>query len=204
MKRWKNHKVVPKFKKLTEDNNHLKIMYHNVQSLRKHHTDNIEIKGFHNILNITTTSERKHKPQGVSIYVKKGLKNLITADTLSLEGKGRIQGGILEYKNMSIIGLYAKPNTTKELWKIFFKNLKLSSHKKVIIVGDFNIDSNKINTTHFLSKLLQKYKLKLQNKGMRNTHLNANLTCVVNNTHITTGTYNSFFSHHLPVFIHKA
>ncbi|KAK3915793.1 ATP-dependent DNA helicase pfh1 [Frankliniella fusca] len=227
MKRWKNHKVVPKFKKLTEDNNQLKIMYHNVQSLRKHHnlirndkiftsndililgetwnkdTDNIEIKGFHNIVNITT-SERKHKPQGVSIYVKKGLKNIITADTLSLEGKGRIQGGILEYKNLSIIGLYAKPNTTKELWKNFFKNLELSSRKKVIIVGDFNIDSNKVNTKHFLNKLLQKYKLKLQNKGMSSTHSNTNLTCVVTNTHITTGTYNSFFSHHLPVFIHKA
>ncbi|KAK3923890.1 ATP-dependent DNA helicase [Frankliniella fusca] len=174
MKRWKNHKVVPKFKKLTEDNNQLKIMYHN------------------------------HKPQGVSIYVKKGLKNIITADTLSLEGKGRIQGGILEYKNLSIIGLYAKPNTTKELWKNFFKNLELSSRKKVIIVGDFNIDSNKINTKHFLNKLVQKYKLKLQNKGMSSTHLNTNLTCVVTNTHITTGTYNSFFSHHLPVFIHKA
>lgn len=91
VRRWHKKPVIPRFRFLHEDHkSKLQIMYHNVQSLRKHQglinndqvftksdilifgetwtkaSDNVQLTGFHKIC--TSDSDELRKPQGVTIY----------------------------------------------------------------------------------------------------------------------------------------
>ncbi|KAE8739092.1 hypothetical protein FOCC_FOCC015415 [Frankliniella occidentalis] len=228
MRRWRSHILKPKFTSLQRTSKKLKIMYHNIQSLKKHKQlvrndanytcndllifgetwavphDNIKIKGFKLLHQLTDSHIRK--PQGVSVYVKKSLHQEIhyCEEIVCNEAPGKIQAIALQLHNTLVVGIYAKPKTSRSIWRKFYRMLPLTSQKDIVIVGDFNINSKRLCKRHFLLELLEIYKLKVNNIGITNTHAKTSLTWVISNKSVACGTYISFFSHHYPMWIKKA
>ncbi|KAK3923676.1 Envelope glycoprotein M [Frankliniella fusca] len=206
----------------------LQIMYHNIQSLIKHvhlvrndtnfmtsdvllfgetwspKTENISLKHFKQVAK--TDCGHIRKPKGLSLYVRKSILNKVKkseAFTLS-DAKKSIDIGIIELSKMAIIALYASPNVSTALWIKFFKFIKSELTKQCIIVGDFNINSMKLRPNNFMMKMITKLNLRLLNKKTVTTHHNTGIDWIVANTNLHYGTYNSFFSHHYPIWMRKA
>ena len=228
MKRWKKSKLVPKFNFLQAPTKQLKVMYHNVQSLKKHvnlvrndknftsadvlifgetwtkFDESIKIKSFRLIQQTSLQSTRK--PGDVSIYVKKYLQKQIlnSASYILKDNAGQIDVAWIELKHTFIIGTYAKPQTSILLWNKFFKSLPhYIGHKTVIIMGDVNVDSCKKSTYSLFVPILKKFNLKHINKNMPTTYKNTALDWVLSNKNISSGRYCSFFSYHDPIWACK-
>lgn len=228
MKRWKRKRIVPKFQFLHESQpKKLKILYHNIQSLIKHHrlvtsddvftnsdilifaetwtsiSDDIQIPGFKKIS--TTDADNLRKPKGVTIYIRNELADeaKIRFPISLYDNSGRIEASTVTISNTTIMGLYARPKTSISLWKQFFKMLPSSKQKNLIILGDFNIDQQTNRMFPKVKHLLHKHHLTILNRNQITTHLKTSLDWVVSNMHIDHGCYNSFFSYHYPIWVHK-
>lgn len=228
IQRWKNKKITPKFKFLRDQEKKPDIIYHNIQSLPKHINlvrndenfttsdilifgetwtvpgDNIKIKNFKLLSRVDCGHARK--PRGVSIYVKRSIYNQIkSTNSFSLKAnKGRIDVSVLDTNDKTIIGLYANPSTSILLWSKLFNKLKCHFNKKCIIMGDVNMNSIKMKHHDKLVSILQKHNLTLLNKNTVTTHFNTSLDWIITNAPAKCGTYNSFFSHHYPIWIRQA
>lgn len=220
-KRWKKHALTPMFSYLHQDTRKLKIMYHNIQSLQKHinlvrndstftssdilifgetwnvSNDNFIIKNFHHIQQTPAGTSRK--PRGVSVYLKNKLVPLLQSSTSSVlsDKNSRIDVASITLNDVTIIGIYAKPHTSLQLWSQFFKTY--AQKQKIIIIGDFNINS--ANGTKFepMKQLLKKYKLSLIGNNVKTTIAQTSLDWIVSNMRIPFEKYASFFSFHDPI-----
>lgn len=228
IRRWRKNKIIPKFKFLREQDTSPDIIYHNVQSLKRHinlvrndenftnsnilifgetwttPTDKIKIKNYNLVSRVDSGETRK--PRGLAIYAKKSIcNNIISTDSFSLKAnKGCIDVSLLMLNNITVVGLYANPSTSIQLWNTLFKKLKCHFSKKCVIMGDVNMNSFKIKSHHNIMSILQKYNLTLLNKNTVTTHFNTSLDWVITNSPFMCGSYNSFFSHHYPIWIRQA
>ncbi|KAK3919292.1 TRIO and F-actin-binding protein, partial [Frankliniella fusca] len=225
---WKKRKIVPKYSFLCSKSRKLQIIYHNIQSLTKHEMlvkndkvfmnsdlvilgetwslpkDSINLHNFHLIAK--TNSGHIRKPKGISVSIKNRLLKEVTESTAYQikDTKGSIDIGIVKLKSLTIIGIYASPKVCIPLWHKFFNSIKTTLNKKLIIVGDFNLNHMKLKKNSFIYNTIQKCHLEIKNKKMATTHNNTGIDWILSNTHLKCGTYNSFFSHHYPLWIRKA
>ncbi|KAK3930928.1 Halomucin [Frankliniella fusca] len=210
MKRWNQNALTPKFNALRKKRKNLKIMYHNIQSLKKHvnlvrndrnftshdillfgetwlkQNEVVKIHGYKQISQ--TAASPISKPQGVAIFIKKDLLTSIdTTNSLVLKDKcGRIDVAWIKLKKHTVVAVYAKPKTSLHLWNTFFKKIPLQTNTHTIIMGDVNIDSKNKHLLEKFMPLLQKYKLTLVNRKMITTHNNTALDWIISNIFMKT------------------
>jgi len=227
MKRWKRHSLLPTFKLLRKKRKGLKIMYHNIQSLKKHvmlvqndknftsqdillfgetwlkHDEAVTINGYS--LVSQTALPFISKPQGVAIFVKNDIVNkVINPSSAILKDKsGRIDMTWITINKKTIIAVYSKPKSSLQLWNKFFKTISLVNKRHVIIMGDININSKNKRSFSKFQPLLEKYNLHLANKKMISTHKNTALDWIITDTPLSCGRYASYFSYHHPVWACK-
>ncbi|KAK3924058.1 Halomucin [Frankliniella fusca] len=201
VKRWKKSCLTPKFSFLHEETDDLRIMYHNVQSLQKHinlirndsnftsadilifgetwntSNDNFKIKNFRLIEQTPAGSSRK--PRGVSIYLRKTLMPSLqtTSSSVITDKRSRIDIASMTFNDVTIIGIYAKPNTSLHIWSKFFKNCP--QNKKLIIIGDFNINSAHHAKFKPFKHFLDQHQLSLINKRVETTTAKTSLDWIV-------------------------
>ncbi|KAK3909205.1 UPF0294 protein VP2298 [Frankliniella fusca] len=226
IKRWKRDKIIPVFNNI-RDQTAFQIMYHNVQSLPKHinlitndlnftcndvlcfgelwmsQYDTTAIPSYNMIHSIVSRNQRK--PIGVCIYVKKAKQKFIKkSGTFTLSAsKYRIDTVWLTIHNHTVFALYGTPGTPQQLWKKWFNTMHSLQSGKIIILGDFNFNSQQLPCA--FEQLFRKYDLELKNRNMVTTHQKTSLDWIVsNNEQLLTGTYVSYFSYHHPIWARMA
>ncbi|KAK3921374.1 ATP-dependent DNA helicase [Frankliniella fusca] len=227
VKRWKKHKVQPQFKFLRYHAVSCKqIIYHNVQSLRKHiglvqndevftksdiillgetwsvPTDDFAIDSFKLICHTTAEIRR---PNGVSIYVKENMCHLISDyESFSISDDcGNIDAAYIIIEDTLIAAVYIKPKTKIGLWIELLKHLQLLHYKNFIFIGDVNINYLKRHKSKPFEDLLKVHNLTVQNTKTVTTHFGTLLDWTCCNSSLNTGTYVSYFSYHYPIWTSK-
>ncbi|KAK3907393.1 Endoribonuclease Dcr-1 [Frankliniella fusca] len=178
-------------------------MYHNIQSLMKHYklisndsnfnscgilflgetwmksTDKVEIPNFTLIQDINSGDFRK--PYGIALYVQNTLcKKISKSNAFTIkDGSNRIDTAWIEIDNYVYLGLYAKPNTSLKTWKKWLQKVSQFYNKKVVILGDFNIDARKKPTS--MNSMINSLNLTTKNKSSTTTHFKTCLDWIVSN-----------------------
>jgi exonuclease III len=198
----------------------IKIMYHNVQSLKKNYIDiisdpnymeadillfvetwlieeeNINLTNFNLVSQITSKKERK--AYGCAIYSKLECQLLFK---IKFQDKKTYFNCIgISLNNMDILLIYTSVNTTKhDLLSQVDECLPKVKNDKVMIIGDFNIDVMSDSNKDFVSSMNNKGFLLLNNGVTTNGNTQIDLV-FARNFKTTINTYESYFSYHKPLW----
>ncbi|XP_070175663.1 uncharacterized protein [Littorina saxatilis] len=183
MARLRKHRpIIPCIQFLDEhDGPELKIGFHNVQSLPKHHMTmcgdaslmtadilcfvetRVLIPGGVQFSGFDCVFERSCSPYGTAVYVKSGVQCSVVVDTL-VKNQGHVEVTTVsvekEHKQTLVTAVYKSPRTPRGvLQQVLTETLdSLPSTVRHVCLGDFNVDRKKPEgdslTTFMLSKTL--------------------------------------------------
>jgi hypothetical protein len=207
----------------------LKIVFHNVQSYQKHRLDvlcdqfytqadillfvevgdvskeHLKIPGFY----LCSSAFRRKKCRGYLCFVKESLMQdtRFICDNIQ-DMDSNVEVFIISHKNIGICGLYKAPGKTLSDVKEQLLNLKIheliKNYENFFVFGDFNHDLNNIEKNKVGTKFISD--LGLKNALGLNLSTTNDLTqidwCLSKATNgFECGIYESYFSHHKPIWI---
>lgn len=228
-RRWSKKRLLPKFKLLRSlTDSSTRIFYHNIQSFKKHKklVQNDDTYSAANVLIFSETwslqsgkmclhnfepvfsipsGHSTRKPAEITLFLKKTMEKHLRDKGFKLfqAATGKLELVWMMLKNTLIAGVYAKPKTPIQLYNTLFKYLSRLHYGKQIIMGDFNLISEKyVYTT--CKPMLQKYNYSLQNHKMPTTTKASSLDWDISNKSVRTGKYISLLSHNYPIWTQMA
>ncbi|XP_046974744.1 uncharacterized protein LOC124541014 [Vanessa cardui] len=228
MMRLLENKLIPQFEVLQSPGDEIQIIFHNVQSLRKHlldvkadciihsshitlfvetwgsRSDNFELEGFEQVCRIDGPNVLNANPgRGAIAYINCNYVNELDDGSnkgLFIDSPGGGHCECLQFKAFGVqfLTVYKSPRC---LPKIAVECIKkaISANEKIIIAGDFNIDF-KDKSKNEISEYLLSLGLTPRIQEYT-TRQNSTIDNIFSNIPLQSGTIHTFFSYHKQIWV---
>jgi len=211
----------PRFSRIMKDNKPLSCMSHNIRSLKKYenhiNADNILLQSqlmffqetgskssdTYNINNhiecCRIDSIHANGKSGSICFVKESIPNLTSNSTLIQDEKTCTHLEAIEVfiENITYIGIYSSPKFPIQKLCNFIEQV-VSTQTKVVFIGDFNINFNKLPKQ--LVQILKQYNYKIIVDDIT-TDYGTSINNVISNVEIAALVYESLISDHRPILL---
>jgi hypothetical protein len=223
LKRQSEFTITPRFSFLHQDEEGMQIIYHNVQSFRKHwkqvahdkcftasdvvllgetwtvHSDVISIPDFQTVCQSTGYDR---SARGACCLVKNTHQAIQAESYTDENAEEKVDATAVVVKDTLIVGVYASPRASNEaLARLFLWASKFETPRK-LIVGDFNRDVGRESflLRDFMSKAAE-HKFSLRSSAESTTRNGTAIDVIFSNFEVTCGVYESLMSYHKPIWI---